>query len=43
MTFFEIIYTLLIGPLKLLFEIIYEAANRSLDTCGLYAGAGEGY
>lgn len=28
MTFFEIIYTLFIGPLKLLFEIIFELANR---------------
>lgn len=28
MTFFEIIYTLFIGPLKLLFEIIFEFANR---------------
>ena len=35
MTFFEIIYTLLIGPLKLLFEIIYEAANRYVDNPGL--------
>ena len=34
MTFFEIIYTLLIGPLKLLFEIIYEAANRYVDNPG---------
>ncbi|MCM1287799.1 MAG: YidC/Oxa1 family membrane protein insertase [Clostridium sp.] len=28
MTFFEILYTILIGPLKLLFEIIFELANR---------------
>ena len=28
MTFFQIIYTLFIGPLKLLFEIIFELANR---------------
>ena len=35
MTFFEIIYTLLIGPLKLFFEMIYEAANRYVDNPGL--------
>ena len=35
MTFFEIIYTVFIGPLKLLFEIIYEFANRYVDNPGL--------
>lgn len=35
MTFFEIIYTVFIGPLKLLFEIIYELAKRYVDNPGL--------
>lgn len=35
MTFFEIIGTLLIGPLKLLFEVIFEIANRFIGHPGL--------
>lgn len=35
MTFFEIIYTIFIGPLKLLFEIIFELASRYVDNPGL--------
>ncbi len=35
MTFFEIIYTVFIGPLKLLFEIIFEFANRYVANPGL--------
>lgn len=35
MTFFQIIYTVFIGPLKLLFEIIFELANRYVDNPGL--------
>ncbi len=35
MTFFEIIYTIFIGPLKLLFEIIFELANRYVANPGL--------
>lgn len=35
MTFFSILETLLIGPLKLIFEIIFEFANRFVDHPGL--------
>lgn len=35
MTFFEILSTLLIGPLKLLFEVIFVIANRFLESPGL--------
>lgn len=35
MTFFEILSTLLIGPLKLLFEVIFVVADRFLDSPGL--------
>lgn len=35
MTFFEILSTLLIGPLKLLFEVIYVIADRFLKNPGL--------
>lgn len=35
MTFFEILSTLLIGPLKLLFEVIFVVANRFLESPGL--------
>lgn len=35
MTFFEILSTLLIGPLKLLFEVIFVIANRFLNSPGL--------
>ena len=34
MTFFEIIYTLLIGPLKLLFEFIFVVSMKILNTPG---------
>lgn len=35
MTFFEILSTLLIGPLKLLFEVIFVVADRFLKSPGL--------
>ena len=35
MTFFEILSTILIGPLKLIFEIIYSCADRLVPHAGL--------
>ncbi len=35
MSFFKILETLLIGPLKLIFEIIFELANRFVDNPGI--------
>ena len=35
MTFIEILETLLIGPLKLIFEVIFNVANRFVGHPGL--------
>ena len=34
MTFLEILSTLLIGPLKLIFELIFSVASRTLGSYG---------